>query len=152
ADAARGAGAVPQRQRGQHPRCQRRLPEGAIMNRGFPTLRPRRLRAHPLLRDLVRETTLSVSDLIFPLFVRHGQGVRKEISSMPGNYQLSTDTLVEEVGRAFDQGVRAFILFGIPAHKDPTGSSAWAEDGIVAQALRVLKQQFRDRILLMTDE
>jgi porphobilinogen synthase len=122
------------------------------MNRGFPTIRPRRLRAHPLLRDLVRETTLSVSDLIFPLFVRHGVGVRKEITSMPGNYQLSTDTLVEEVGRAYDQGVRAFILFGIPAHKDATGSSAWAEDGIVAQGLRVLKQQFRDRILLMTDE
>jgi porphobilinogen synthase len=122
------------------------------MSGKFPTIRPRRLRSHPLLRELVRETTLSVGDLIFPLFVRHGQGVRKEIASMPGNFQLSTDTLVEEVGRAYDQGVRAFILFGIPATKDATGSSAWAEDGIVAQALRTLKQQFRDRILLMTDE
>ena len=86
------------------------------MSNGFPTIRPRRLRAHPLLRELVRETTLSVSDLIFPMFVKHGTGVRKEIASMPGNFQLSTDTLVEEVGRAYDKGVRAFILFGIPAH------------------------------------
>ncbi len=122
------------------------------MSAGFPTIRPRRLRSHPILRDLVRETTLDVADLIFPLFVRHGQGVRKEIASMPGNFQLSTDTLIDEVGKAFDKGVRAFILFGIPDRKDATGSSSWADDGIVAQALRGLKQQFKDRILLMTDE
>jgi len=122
------------------------------MTRGFPTIRPRRLRGHAILRDLVRETTLHVSDLIFPLFVKHGTGVRKEIASMPGNFQLSTDTLVEEVGRAYDQGVRAFILFGIPSQKDAIGTSAMSDDGIVAQALRTLRQQFRDRILLMTDE
>ena len=122
------------------------------MTRGFPTIRPRRLRGHAILRELVRETTLHVSDLIFPLFVKHGTGVRKEIASMPGNFQLSTDTLVEEVGRAYDQGVRAFILFGIPSQKDAIGTSAMSDDGIVAQALRTLRQQFRDRILLMTDE
>jgi porphobilinogen synthase len=118
----------------------------------FPTDRPRRLRRHPLLRDLVRETTLSVQDLILPLFVRHGRSIKKEIPSMPGNYQLSVDRLVDEVGAAADLGVRAFMLFGIPAHKDATGSSALDDDGIVQQALRALRETYRDRILLMTDE
>src|SRR5438128_7184831 len=90
---------------------------------GFPIVRPRRLRHHPLLRDLVRETTLTAGDLILPLFVRPGRGVKKEIPSMPGNYQLSTDRLVDEVGAAADLGVRAFILFGIPTNKDATGTS-----------------------------
>src|SRR5256885_8078840 len=97
----------------------------------FPTQRPRRLRHHPLVRSLVRETTLSVDDLIFPLFVRPGRGIKKEIVSMPGNYQLSVDRLVEEVGACVKLGLRAFILFGIPAHKDATGSAALADDGIV---------------------
>jgi porphobilinogen synthase len=118
----------------------------------FPTDRPRRLRHHPLVRDLVRETDLSVHDLILPLFVRPGRGVRKEIASMPGNYQLSVDRLVEEVGSALDLGLRAFILFGIPAHKDATGSGALADDGIVQQALRALRETYRDRALLITDE
>src|SRR5437764_14975863 len=97
---------------------------------GFPTARPRRLRYHPLVRELVRETELSPRDLILPLFVRPGQGVRQEITSMPGNLQLSVDTLVEEVGAARDLGIQAFILFGIPATKDATGSSALADLGI----------------------
>ncbi len=118
----------------------------------FPTVRPRRLRGHPLLRNLVRETELSVRDFILPLFVRPGHGVKKEIASMPGNHQLSVDRLVEEVGAALDLGIQAFILFGIPSHKDATGSSALDEEGIVQQALRALRQQFRDRVLLMTDE
>src|SRR5436190_19540605 len=99
----------------------------------FPISRPRRLRQHPVIRELVRETTLSVRDLILPLFVRPGRGVKKEIASMPGNYQLSVDRLVEEVGSAVEVGVRAFILFGIPANKDAVGSSACADDGIVQQ-------------------
>ena len=119
---------------------------------GFPTARPRRLRYHPLVRELVRETELSPRDLILPLFVRHGQGVRQEIGSMPGNYQLSVDTLVEEVGAARDLGVRAFILFGIPAFKDATGSSALEEEGIVQQSLRALRKSYGSEILLMTDE
>ena len=118
----------------------------------FPLQRPRRLRHLPLLRELVRETTLSVADLIYPLFVRPGRGVRKEIASMPGNYQLSVDRLVDEAGAALDLGVRAFILFGIPAHKDATGSSAIDDDGIVQQGLRALRGAFRDRALLITDE
>jgi porphobilinogen synthase len=118
----------------------------------FPTARPRRLRHHPLLRDLVRETSLTAADLILPLFVRPGRGVKKEIPSMPGNYQLSTDRLVDEVGSAADLGIRAFILFGIPAAKDATGSSALADDGIAQQALRALRQAFGANVLLMTDE
>src|SRR5947199_2099033 len=119
---------------------------------GFPTARPRRLRHHPLVRELVRETDLSPRDLVLPLFVRPGRGVRNEIASMPGNYQLSVDTLVDEVGQAADLGVRAFILFGIPAHKDATGSSALQDDGIVQKALRALRETFRDKVLLLTDE
>src|SRR6516165_6645343 len=118
----------------------------------FPSERPRRLRHHPVLRELVRETTLSVHDLILPLFVRPGKGIKKEIASMPGNYQLSVDRLVDEVGASLDLGVRAFILFGIPEHKDATGSSALEPQGIVQQALRALRKHYGDRALLMTDE
>jgi porphobilinogen synthase len=118
----------------------------------FPTLRPRRLRHNPLLRNLVRETALTVHDLILPLFVRPGRAVRNEIASMPGNYQLSVDRLVDEVGAAVDLGVRAFILFGIPTHKDATGSSAIEPDGIVPQGLRALREAFKDGVLLITDE
>ncbi len=119
---------------------------------GFPIVRPRRLRHHPLIRDLVRETTLTVEDLILPLFVRPGHGVKKEIASMPGHYQFSIDRLIEEVGACLDLSVRAFLLFGIPTHKDATGSSALDPDGIVQQALRVLRRQYGDRALLMADE
>jgi porphobilinogen synthase len=114
--------------------------------------RPRRLRHHPIVRELVRETDLSPRDLILPLFVRSGRGIRNEISSMPGNYQLSVDTLIDEVGAAADLGIRSFILFGIPTHKDSTGSSALDDQGIVQQALRALREHFRDTILLITDE
>src|SRR3954468_2772697 len=85
---------------------------------GFPIARPRRLRYNPLVRELVRETSLSPRDLILPLFVRPGKGVRQEIGSMPGNFQLSVDTLVDEIGGARDLGIKGFILFGIPPHKD----------------------------------
>jgi porphobilinogen synthase len=118
----------------------------------FPTHRPRRLRHNPILRDLVRETALSVKDLILPLFVRPGRGVKKEIASMPGNYQLSVDRLVDEVGQAVKLGLRSFILFGIPARKDATGSGASMDDGIVQQALRALREAFKDAVLLITDE
>jgi porphobilinogen synthase len=119
---------------------------------GFPTIRPRRLRYNPLVRELVRETELSPRDLILPLFVRPGKGVRQEIASMPGNHQLSTDTLVEEVGAARDLGITSFILFGIPESKDATGSSALQSEGIVQQALRALRRAFKQDVLLITDE
>ncbi len=119
---------------------------------GFPITRPRRLRSNPLLRGLVRETELSVRDFILPLFVRPGAGIRKEIASMPGNYQLSPDTLIEEVGAAADLGVKSFILFGIPSEKDPEGRVALDEQGIVQEALRGLRKAFQQNVLLMTDE
>jgi porphobilinogen synthase len=118
----------------------------------FPIARPRRLRYNPLVRSLVRETALSPGDFILPLFVRSGCGLKNEIASMPGQFQLSVDRLADEVSPALDLGVRAFILFGIPSHKDATGSSAIEEDGIVQQALRALRSPFQDRILLITDE
>jgi porphobilinogen synthase len=100
----------------------------------------------------VRETVLQASDLILPLFVRPGGGIKKEISSMPGNYQLSVDRLVDEVGVAAELGLKAFVLFGIPSSKDAAGSSALAEDGIVQQALRALRETYKDKVLLITDE
>jgi porphobilinogen synthase len=119
---------------------------------GFPAVRPRRLRANPLVRDMVRETVLDVPDFILPLFVRPGTNVRQEISSMPGNHQLSVDRLVDEVGAARDLGIRAFILFGIPTSKDATGSSALRDDGIVQQALRALRSAYKSDVVLLTDE
>jgi len=119
---------------------------------GFPTIRPRRLRYNPLVRELVRETELSPRDLILPLFVRPGKGVRQEIASMPGNFQLTTDTLVDEVGGARDLGILSFILFGIPESKDATGSSALLSEGIVQQALRSLRRAYKNDVLLITDE
>src|SRR5207248_1336083 len=119
---------------------------------GFPIHRPRRLRQHPLIRELIRETTLTAGDFILPLFVRPGRGIKKEITSMPGNYQLSVDRLVDEVGAAAEVGIKAFILFGIPATKDATGSSALAEEGIVQEALRALRKTYHQSILLITDE
>src|SRR5262249_28558430 len=117
----------------------------------FPQTRLRRLRYHPVIRDLVRETTLSAHDFILPLFVRPGKNIKNEITSMPGNYQLSVDRLIDEVGSAADLGVRAFIFFGIPAAKDADGSIAWQDDGIVQHALRALRPIFKD-VLLITDE
>ncbi len=117
----------------------------------FPQTRLRRLRYHPVVRDLVRETELSPSDFILPLFVRPGTNVKKEIASMPGNYQLSVDRLIDEVGAAMKLGVHAFLFFGIPSGKDAQGSTAWQEDGIVQKALRALRPAFKDA-LLITDE
>jgi porphobilinogen synthase len=101
---------------------------------------------------MVRESTLDVRDFILPLFVRPGSNVRQEISSMPGNAQLSVDRLIDEVGAAKELGIRAFILFGIPTSKDATGSSALKDEGIVQQALRALRKSFKNDIVLLTDE
>ncbi|OWK37695.1 porphobilinogen synthase [Fimbriiglobus ruber] len=119
---------------------------------GFPTVRPRRLRSSPLIRGLVRETEVTVDDFILPLFVKPGTGVRVEIGSMPGNYQLSPDTLVQEIGAAKDLGVKSFMLFGIPPVKDAKGMVALDDGGIVQVALRTLRKAFGHDILLMTDE
>ena len=101
--------------------------------------RPRRLRRHPKLRDLVREVAVSADDLIYPLFAYHGKGLRREIPSMPGQYQLSLDRLGETAHEAADLGIPALLLFGIPAEKDASGSAASHDRGIVQEAIREIK-------------
>jgi porphobilinogen synthase len=113
----------------------------------FPTTRMRRLRATAELRDLVGETSLDARQLMLPLFVRHGVGVRREIGSMPGVAQLSVDLLVEEAQGLAATGVRSVILFGIPASKDATGSEGGADDGIVQQAVRALRAALPELIV-----
>ncbi len=102
--------------------------------------RTRRTRRTDTLRALVRETRLDPSQFVYPMFVTHGHGVRNEITSMPGQYQLSVDMLAAEVAELRNLGVRAVLLFGLPASKDPEGTEAYADDGIVQQAMRELKQ------------
>src|SRR5713226_1336797 len=116
----------------------------------FPAHRMRRLRASESMRNLVRETQLAPTDFILPLFTVPGQGVRKEISSMPGNYQLSIDELAKECAEAHRLGIGGVILFGIPAMKDEHASGAYAEDGIVQQAVRAVKREV-PKLLVMTD-
>ena len=110
--------------------------------------RLRRLRASPALRGMVRETTLTSDDFIYPMFVVHGEGVRKPVSSMPGVFQLSVDQLVGEADELCSLGIPAVILFGIPASKDPIGVENFAEDGIVQQSIRVLKETAPDLVVI----
>ncbi|MEO8355845.1 MAG: porphobilinogen synthase, partial [Chloroflexota bacterium] len=109
--------------------------------------RPRRLRASPAIRAMVRETELNVRDFIYPLFVRHGAG-RSEIRSMPGVYQLSVEEAVREAEAAATLGVNAVILFGIPKEKDPIGLENFAEDGIVQQAIRAIKKEIPEMVVV----
>ena len=115
-----------------------------------PLYRPRRLRESPLLRRMVRETRLGVENLILPLFAVHGRGVRDPISSMPGVSRLSLDELLKEAKDAASMGIPAILLFGVPQSKDPRGSEAYAEDGIVQQAARAVKETIPD-LLVITD-
>ena len=108
---------------------------------GFPTHRSRRLRTHPAVRALIRETRLEPGDFIYPVFVCTGEGVRVPIDSMPGVCNLSVDCLVEECREAAGLGVTGTILFGIPARKDAVGSGGYAEDGIVQRAIRAIKNE-----------
>lgn len=112
--------------------------------------RPRRLRRSKNIRDLVRETNLSAADFVKPLFVVNGENIREEISSMPDNYHLSLDQLQKEVKRLLDLGIKAIILFGLPKYKDAEGSSAWQQNGIVQKAVRQLKKEFPE-LLIITD-
>ena len=113
-------------------------------------IRPRRLRQNKTLREMVRETSLSVKDFIYPLFVKHGRNLKDPIPSMPGQYQFSMDTLVEEAVEAWDLGIPAVILFGLPDRKDSVGSRSHADDGIVQQAVAAIKNRVRDMVV-MTD-
>src|SRR5881397_916928 len=116
----------------------------------FPLYRPRRLRESPLLRKMVRETQLNTDDFVYPLFVVHGRGVREPIGSMPGQSRLSVDELLKECKDAASMGIPAVLLFGLPAEKDPRGSEAYAEDGIIQQAVRAVKDTIPD-LLVITD-
>src|SRR3982074_857885 len=107
----------------------------------FPIQRMRRLRATETLRALVRETQLSPGDFILPLFVCPGEGVKREISSMPGNYQLSVDELVKVCDQASKLGIGGVILFGIPETKDEMASGAYDDDGITQRAIRAVKAE-----------
>jgi porphobilinogen synthase len=116
----------------------------------FPIYRPRRLRQNAALRALVCETEISAAHLVQPLFVRPGKGIRQEIRSMPGQFQLSVDELLKEATRAAKAGVPAVILFGIPDKKDAKASGAYAANGIVPTAVRALKKELPD-LLVITD-
>lgn len=114
----------------------------------FPLARPRRLRRTPAIRDLVRETALDAKDLVYPLFVRPGEGIKSEILSMPGNHHHSVDRLVEEVGQAWEEGIRSVLLFGLPQHKDEIGSEAWDDEAAVQRAVRALKKAYPELVVI----
>lgn len=114
----------------------------------FPTTRPRRLRNSQVLRAIVRETTLGPNDFIYPMFVVHGQNVRREIPSMPGICQLSVDQAVHEAQEAVDLDIPAIIFFGIPATKDATGSENFSDEGIVQRAVRAIKADLPELIVI----
>ena len=117
----------------------------------FPTERPRRLRRTPALRRLVAETTLSPSDFVAPLFVAEGLGEPKPILSLPGHYQHTVSSLLEEVKALAHAGVNSVILFGVPEEKDDIGSGAWDPSGVAQVALRAVRDEFGDDIVLMAD-
>ena len=116
----------------------------------FPAYRPRRLRKNENFRRMIRKTKLSVDNFVYPLFVTFGKDVKKPISSMPGNFQMSVDHLVKEVQKAKDLGVPAVLLFGIPEKKDEVASGAFMKDGIVQQAVRRIKDKVPD-VIVITD-
>ena len=116
----------------------------------FPYYRPRRMRARVHLRRMVREASLAIEDLTCPLFAVHGSKVREEISSMPGVFHLSVDRLAEEAHEVASLGIPAILLFGLPARKDKQGSEAYAEDGIVQQAVRAIRAKDSE-LVIVTD-
>lgn len=112
--------------------------------------RPRRLRSNPLLRKMVRETRMDSSSLVYPVFITEGENIKEEIRTMPGQYRYSTDRMGEKFSQLLQAGVSSVMLFGIPAHKDETGSGAYAHDGIIQRALQKAKKDFPN-LYLITD-
>ena len=108
----------------------------------------RRLRINPAIREMVRETSVAASDFIYPLFVVEGRGVKKEINSMPGVFQMSLDEILKECEIVRNLGIKAVILFGIPSLKDSVGSDALSDEGIIATALRAIKDKFADLVVI----
>lgn len=117
----------------------------------FPTERPRRLRSTPALRQLVAETTLSLDDLVAPLFVAEGLSEPKAITSLPGQFQHTVPSLLAEVRELYHRGIRSFILFGVPSAKDELGSGAYDANGIAQVALREIRNEFGDSMVIMSD-
>lgn len=113
-----------------------------------PVYRPRRLRTNENVRRMVRETRLSTDDFIYPLFVTHGKGVKKEISSMPGQYQQSIDNIVKDCEEVQGLGIPAVLLFGIPEHKDEVGSEAYSDEGIVQHAIKAIKNRMPELVVI----
>ncbi len=116
----------------------------------FPEYRLRRLRKNESFRRLIRETRITVDDLVYPLFVVSGKNVKKPIESMPGSFQLSADNIVKEARQARELGIPAILLFGIPPHKDESGTGAFAKEGVIQQAVKRIKNEAPD-ILIITD-
>ncbi len=116
----------------------------------YPTKRLRRLRYNPIVRNMVRETSLSKNDLIYPLFVVPGENVKNPVKSMPGVFQFSIDNLIKECEELVTLGVPAVILFGIPEHKDEKGSEAYDDNGIIQRAVREIKTKIKN-LLIITD-
>src|SRR6266702_4303607 len=114
----------------------------------FPVTRLRRLRRNEPLRSMVRETRLTPEAFVYPIFVCPGQGVRKEVRSMPGVFNLSVDEAVKEARETYSLGVPAVILFGLPEKKDEVATGAWADDGIVQRATRAIKREVRDLVVV----
>lgn len=117
----------------------------------FPVVRKRRLRKTPLLREMVAETQLRVQDLVYPLFINDEIHSRIPVTSMPGIYQQSIDNAVIEAGNALEAGVRSVLLFGVPSEKDQEGSGAWFEQGVTQRAIRELKRQFGQDLMIIAD-
>ena len=116
----------------------------------FPEIRMRRLRSSDAMRRLVRETTLSVNNLVYPLFVKEGKKIKEPIGSMTGCYHFSPDVIAEEAAEVFSLGIPAVLLFGVPGRKDEKGSGAWAEEGVVQRAVREIKKAVGE-LLVITD-
>ena len=116
----------------------------------YPLYRARRIRGQEVFRNMVRETSLSTHDLIYPMFSAFGSGIKKEISSMPGIYQQSIENIVEEAQEAYELGVPAVILFGIPEQKDAMGSDAYSDTGIIQETIRALKKSV-PKLAVITD-
>ncbi len=116
----------------------------------FPKTRLRRLRQHPQIRNLLQETHLDVGDLVLPLFIRHGRGIKQAIASMPGHYQISLDKIADEIREIEDLGIKTIILFGIPENKDALGKDAYSDKGIIQQAIPIIKQA-SPQMLIISD-
>jgi porphobilinogen synthase len=120
------------------------------MTTAFPCLRLRRLRQHPILRDLIRETEINLQDLIFPLFIKRREGKKQPIDAMPGLFQIPISCLFQEIKEIVGLGLRSVLLFGIPPHKDPLGSDSYHENGIIQEAIKTIRKAAPD-LLIFSD-